>query len=251
MLIYKITNTVNGKCYIGQTTRSLEIRFQEHLSDKSHCKKLVNAIAKYGKENFTIDLIQEISNIQELNQKEKNEILKNNSVDNGYNILSGGNNRKLTLETKIKISKSLKGKKKPIGFIETLKKFSEKPVYQYDKMGNYINSFASIEEARKKINTLKANISKVCNGFRKSAGGFQWKWFQVDKIKEIASNQPRGRSGPGKKAVALLDSKKNILEKYNSISEAAKKHNVSFGAISKVCLFKRNTIKGMVFRFLE
>ena len=54
--IYKITNLVNSKIYIGQTIRSLKERFRQHIY-KQGCTYLHNAILKYGKENFKIELM--------------------------------------------------------------------------------------------------------------------------------------------------------------------------------------------------
>jgi group I intron endonuclease len=72
--IYKITNTINNKVYIGQTTRTLTERFKEHLRNcNTESKKtmhLYSAMNIYGKENFSISLLEEASTLDELNQKE-------------------------------------------------------------------------------------------------------------------------------------------------------------------------------------
>ena len=94
MVIYKITNKVNGKIYIGQTIRDPYSRFNEHLRDSSD-DYFHSAIRKYGKENFSFDIIDEASSIEELNDKETYWIRYYNScVDfencNGYNCSLGG-----------------------------------------------------------------------------------------------------------------------------------------------------------------
>lgn len=67
--IYKITNKINGKCYIGKTEKSVEQRFKEHISDskKERCKNrpLYRAMDKYGVENFILELVEICDNTEE------------------------------------------------------------------------------------------------------------------------------------------------------------------------------------------
>ena len=92
----------NGKVYIGQTTTSVEKRWQEHVSNsKSLRSKMIcdAAIKKYGKENIKIDVLEEVEVdetkptllVEKLNQLEKKYISKYESTDikKGYNILLG------------------------------------------------------------------------------------------------------------------------------------------------------------------
>ncbi len=97
--IYKITNTANGKCYIGQTIRSVQQRFKEHFHPSSGCIFLQRAIAKYSREDFKVDILETIVResksqlIIELNKMEIKYINKNNSLfPNGYNGCLGGGN---------------------------------------------------------------------------------------------------------------------------------------------------------------
>lgn len=91
--IYKITNNVNGKVYIGQTIQTVKERFYQHCSTK--CSENVlnmaihKAIKKYGKSNFTIEVIEEVDK-DSLNDREKFWIEYYNSYNNGYNSTRGG-----------------------------------------------------------------------------------------------------------------------------------------------------------------
>ena len=91
--IYKITNTINGKFYIGQTIQNVKERFYQHCATK--CSKAVSnmaihrAIKKYGKSNFTVEVIEEI-NSANLNDRERYWIKYYNSYNNGYNSTKGG-----------------------------------------------------------------------------------------------------------------------------------------------------------------
>lgn len=115
MIIYKITNLINSKVYIGQTIQSLERRWSRHnwkCTKGRNAMAITNALIKYGSENFTIEKIDEASNIEELNFKEEFYIEKYDSISpNGYNLRSGGGNKKTSDETKKKMSEANKGRK--------------------------------------------------------------------------------------------------------------------------------------------
>ena len=84
--IYKITNKITGKFYIGKTTKSIQKRFQQHCSKAdAGCKELKVDIDKYGKDNFTIEIIDLAVSKQELQNKERYWILRTNAIQNGYN----------------------------------------------------------------------------------------------------------------------------------------------------------------------
>lgn len=87
--IYKITNIVNGKFYIGKT-KNIERRWKEHLrmvGKKRH--PLYDSISHYGKENFTMEIIDKTDSFN-INELEKIWILKTDSINKGYNIANGG-----------------------------------------------------------------------------------------------------------------------------------------------------------------
>lgn len=74
MWIYKITNLINNKVYIGQTIRPIEDRFKRHINDAVNNvldTHLARAIRKYGKENFIIEEIDTASTQEELTLKEQ------------------------------------------------------------------------------------------------------------------------------------------------------------------------------------
>lgn len=114
-VIYKITNKINGKIYVGQTRQKLSKRIYKH---KYYSKKgspgLGAAIAKYGWENFTVEVV-EIFPVEQLNEREKFYIVKFNSkAPNGYNLTDGGEGHagcSPSEETRTKISASNKGRR--------------------------------------------------------------------------------------------------------------------------------------------
>ena len=88
--IYKITNNINQKSYIGKTERSIQIRYKEHLRHKDYLDlPLYRAFNKYGVENFTITQIEECEN-KDLDDREIYWINFYKTYLNGYNCTAGG-----------------------------------------------------------------------------------------------------------------------------------------------------------------
>lgn len=94
MIIYKITNKINGKIYIGQTIHTLAHRKSRHLKCMQNGvdRHLYNAMRKYGVENFVFEEIDHTDNIEDLNYLESYYITKYDSVRKGYNMGYGGDN---------------------------------------------------------------------------------------------------------------------------------------------------------------
>ena len=129
-LIYKATNLINGKCYIGLTVRTIEQRTYRHLkesyNEKSSEYNLVfhRAIRKYKPENFKWEIIKDnIDDFEYLKEQEIFYIKKHNTffkTDCGYNMTMGGDGSlgwKHSKETKKKMSKNhadVSGKNNPM-----------------------------------------------------------------------------------------------------------------------------------------
>lgn len=110
--IYRISNKVNGKVYIGLTTQGLNRRKSEHIhranrGERDH--KLYLAIRKYGIENFVFEVICQTTDKTLLPILERIFIAKYNSFNRGYNMTKGGDS--VSEETGKKISEKLKGRK--------------------------------------------------------------------------------------------------------------------------------------------
>ena len=92
MIVYLITNKLNGKRYVGKTVGILSRRWYYHYSESSHCIALKNAIKLYGKENFHIEEVAKYNNLEDLNNAEEYYIDFYNCLSpNGYNLKLGGN----------------------------------------------------------------------------------------------------------------------------------------------------------------
>ena len=97
MLIYKVTNNINGQIYIGQTTLSLEQRKYKHEQEsRSKYRKTVkfhNALLKYGFSNFTWEILKECNyqyygarKIEKVIQNKLENIIIDNIINNNNDI---------------------------------------------------------------------------------------------------------------------------------------------------------------------
>ena len=186
MYIYKITNNINGKIYIGQTSKDLGKRFNEHMRSNSNCRKLKYAVKKYGKENFSIEELGGANSQSELNCLEKHYIALLNTRENGYNICSGGKFSKHTLESIELIRQANLGKKHTE---ETKQKLREGNAWK-GKFGKNHNrskpircvetgkEYGSIHEASRDIGRTASLICAVLNGRRKTTAGLTFEYIK-------------------------------------------------------------------------
>lgn len=211
--IYKITNIINNKAYIGQTKYDINHRFQQHCSKWSCCTKLKNAIKKYGKENFNIELLDTAVTKDKADELEIKYINKYKTKEQryGYNLQDGGyttnpSTRKkvICLETN-QIYESVSQLADEIG--ATVDKIArvcrgEKPTYKgfhysyLDKYGNPINSihtkpnkikvmcvetgkiYSSIKEASDTLNKSRFAVGYACQKENRTCGGYHWKYYK-------------------------------------------------------------------------
>ena len=182
-VIYKITNKINGKCYIGQTKNSLRKRLLSHISHakvntKSKKHYFQYALLKYGINNFEVDIL-EICETKQLNSKEIYWISKYNSHDSkfGYNCTFGGDGCSTS---------------KPIE--EYLKEQNSLPLLvQLDYNYNLVNTYYDYKSANREIYKLTGYFGQTqyyCNTSRNiktgsKKGGYIWMLYKT--YKEIES----------------------------------------------------------------
>lgn len=191
--VYKITNKVTNKIYIGITNQGSGARYRHHWYESriGEPSPIHRSMAKYGEDNFTLEIIDFADTYDELKEKEKYWIKQYNSTDKsiGYNLTEGGDGtfgRKHSEETKERIRQKALGRKVSE---ETKKKMSEtrlgkcsdkqrehllkltvgqsKKIYQYDTDFNLIGEYNSIKEASKITgidrNTIGRQLKKEVN----------------------------------------------------------------------------------------
>lgn len=162
--IYKITNTINGKIYIGQSIY-LKKRLKRHLTYKSHKDNLAlyKAFDKYGVDKFTIEILETIDtekcdNIKsELDKLEIFYIKKYGSYNSGYNQTLGGDagitGYKFTTEQRNKVSKHSK----------LCAHNFYKQVYLKSIITGYTKMYISERHAAEDLKCSHSQISRVCN----------------------------------------------------------------------------------------
>lgn len=198
--IYKITNLINGKCYVGQT-KNFEKRIKSHQRTCVNLKYYIsNAIYKYGKDNFTYEILLTCED-HLADQLEKENIIKFNSlVPYGYNLISGGNtNKNLSQVTKDKISRANRGK---IRTEEHLKKLSIALKGRISPMKGVPNKHKGESlSARAKLNQSEGQKRRWANYSvekREQISDKRKKYIISEETKRKISNSLKGHVPPNK-----------------------------------------------------
>ena len=222
-IIYKLTNKVNGKSYVGQTLHEkhrLNTHKRAGIIKKTYRVLVVDfAIAKYGVDNFEYTVLEKDIPQDKLNEREIFWIDYYDTFNNGYNLTKGGQSSGELLKKKVSM---------------------------YDFDGNYIRTFDSIEEAAEFSNTHKSKICNCCKYNRKAAGGYQWRYAD-DKSKVL----PYKRTNTLTKAVEQYSLDGNYLATYKSMAEAARLLNKSVTGISGCVRERQKTAYGYIWKCVD
>lgn len=250
--IYKITNLINNKSYIGQSI-NIEKRWYEHKyksqcnNDNSFNSILHMAFRKYGIENFKIEVIEELKTPEQLDEKERYYINFYNTITPyGYNILEGGQK----IRSKIKYCKNC-GK-----------------VLKYSKTQYCLKCCHILQH--KCTHPSKDILLKMIalNGFEKTgriygvSGSTIKKWCKKQQLpfykKDILklynsinniSNEKKSISP--KKVVQLNKNTNEIIREFNSAYEAGKFLGKGNSHIVEVCNGKQKTAYGFKWEYLK
>lgn len=225
--IYKITNLITNKSYIG-LSKHIEQRWQEHKNGKGN-KLLYQDFIIYGINNFSFEIIEECPQ-EQLRQKEEYWINFYNTYKDGYNQNPGG-----------------------AVAIQAVEK-TRKIVYCYDLQGNFIKKYNSVSEAEQETKVPNSNISKAARGERAKAGNYLWSYENkpfLPSYKRTCNFSQR--INYNQKKVCQYDKNFNLLNIYNSIKEAALITGANATCIGEICKTegkgKRKTSGGYIWRF--
>ena len=246
-IIYKHTNKINGKSYIGQTIYSLESRLKGHLKDSKNNPKypFQQAIAKYGIENFNSEILSELPIYSDIKTKmttlDKAEIElinfhKTLISENGYNVSIGGNSpmmgRKHSEKSKILMRKNNKSQQNWDNYSET----------QYNNVCKSISK-GKIEYFSKQENYDKHIERMRNNGLLDMVGDknpFYGKSHSEDKKAELVNNRKDKNNGEyhpngnrTAKKFKYVSPKGEEYVVFNSSKKFCEEHNISVKIFQK------------------
>jgi group I intron endonuclease len=184
-VVYIIENKINGKQYIGQTTRDVFQRFKEHSYNIKNSSSILNrAFRKYGKDNFHYGVLFSAKSKKELDKQELDCIRILNTISpNGYNLKVSNNES--SKEFKLRVSRNIinkipwnKGKKTGPP--------SNKGRIQRSIAGTYLatNVITGVETCY--LTTMipgfnSGHIIQCCKGKLKTHKGHKWEYYDVKK----------------------------------------------------------------------
>ena len=195
--IYKITNKINQKSYIGLTSKSVEERWKEHIASINKLKDqrpLYSALAKYGVDSFSIETIEEVDN-DFLGERETYWISYYDSYKNGYNATLGGDGK------------------------------WTHSIEQYDLQGNYIATYKNTYEAVMKTKISESVIRGVCRRQYKTARSYIFKYSDdTTPITELIKNAKENKCY--KVQVYQYSMGGELIAIWNSIKEASQETQI-------------------------
>lgn len=235
--VYLTTNNINGKKYIGQRKYDKEEKWKDYLGSGII---LSRAIDKYGRENFSKEIIEECETKATLNDREMYWIEYYDAVnsDDFYNIAKGGDGGDTTAgyseEQKIvhsnNKSKALKGK---------INQGANNPSAKQVICLNNMMIFDTTVEAAKYANVKDYMIQFCCRGNTYYAGvdpitkeKLQWEYYYPDKEYRLKTISRKNNHPNIKKVICYT-----TQEVFNSAKEAGERYQLSQSGIRECCNF--------------
>jgi len=258
MIIYLTTNLINNKKYIGSTNNNNPY----YLGSGVYLNK---AIKKYGRKNFKREILETVSNLEELRKKEEYYIKLYNAINSKefYNVSKKGvgtkpgyNSKIYTEERNKKIGLAHKGQKRYEGLgIKISEKTKNKPKpprtkEHNEKIGLSNRGKSKLpmkEETKNKIKNSKIGIKQP--NIDKSKKGYkmynqEWK----DKISKSLIGKHKNYLGHHK-PIIQYDLQGNLLNEYQSAQEAGRYLNKSGNSIADCAAGKQKTAYGYKWKY--
>lgn len=239
--IYITTNHINGKKYIGQKKYDERDDWKDYLGSGLYLKR---AIKKYGRENFTKDIIENCSTKESLNHAERYWIKKYNAMESNdfYNIASGGQGGNIyeyldensANEIKNKLSETHKDIY--IGERNNKSKLTENQVIEIvDRLLNGEH----YSELCKEFNVSKSTIFNIKN---------HKTWTYLTENIVFPNDRKMRNDG---KEIVQYDKYGNMIANFKNIRDGEKKTGIDHRHISAVCNGKKLSAGGYTWRFKD
>lgn len=258
--IYRITNIVTEKVYIGQTKKSNpNTRWREHiraLKNGTGCPVLSNSFKHYGLEKFKFEVILTCPN-EELDQKEKEYIKQYNCiVPNGYNVQEGGTVSGMfkgyhhTEETK-----SILSEKSSIYYNdpEIRKAHGEKVREALKTSEKWKLALAENRAQRKGISVKREGMGTLSEEHRKKISEGVKKWYENINMQPrtdgYINNKSKIMTEICGKSVKQYNRDGIYINEYQSISEGARQTGVSRKNIQECVSGRTKTAGGFVWKY--
>lgn len=260
--IYKITNIITGKCYIGETVQIDPYkRWKKHLNCINYkdegCPALKEAMKKYGINKFKFEVL--IICFDEDRYKYEKEYIKkyNSQVPNGYNILPGGEKGKSRLgikhsnETKVKLSKSCKKfhLENPNHY-ETFKEVHQKAMEKVNLSFEVKNSETyklAVSEGR--VGGKAHKDGKVSEETKIKIKKSLLNYYEIN-IQNIEVHRQAMTKAVGRK-VAQYTADEKLIKEYNSIASAGRESGVKKSNIQHVLSGKTCLAGGYIWKYVD
>jgi hypothetical protein len=240
MIVYKITNSINNKAYIGITSGTLKDRMKAHKNHSGNKRrKLYDAFRKYGFENFQAEIIEEIATKKEAIEKETFYIKHFDTFSNGYNMNEGGTGLVYhTEETKKKISennywlgKSRSDEDNPM-FRKTHTNEAKRKISESNKGNKHRIGKLHTEETKKLISEKAKGRASPIKGKKRS-----------DEFRKKVSEGKKGKT-PKLKFVYEITTPTGEIIIINNMKKFCEENNISRGNMSSVLSGKYEHTKG-------
>ena len=184
IIIYKHTNVINGKVYIGQTSVTTQSRWRNGGGYQGS-PHFYAAIKKYGWINFSHEILATVETMEEANKLEQFYIQYYNSThpDHGYNIQLGGSNHLHSEAEKLHLRNVILKKWEDVNFRQKImqnihpidRSYCSQKVLCVETGKIYESQLSAAKDIGLKSS---AGISKCCTGERKTAGGYHWRYIR-------------------------------------------------------------------------
>lgn len=221
--IYKATNKINGKVYIGKTKDFRKRKYEHTKIDVNNHLIFHKAIKKHGEDNSNWEIIDWADTREDINELEKHYIKKFNSFKpNGYNMTKGGDGGAM---------------------------YNARPIICLTFSGEFVKRYESAAEAEREDGFHNVDVLVACKNPNRTCKGYIF-MFEDEYIKNGPRKYKKPKSTSIKSAVQC-DLNGKFIKEYESVTEAAIKTGILRTRISSALTGQSKTAGGFIFVYKD